>query len=135
VCTTASPPSGPIYAALRAAIRKPTPPLNVIVTSGDAGPKLSAHAILTAVCSVRKCERILVEGGPHLLGDFFSEGCLDELFLTQSPQVARRDSTGERAGLVQGKTLAPDRLLGIKRAEEIIYSFAIRSDRRESCPR
>ena len=158
------------YAALRAAIGKPTPPLNVIVTSGGdldlelpvfnsagvevlivttetgvrrisqlslsrdvrvcavdgAGPKLSAHAILKAVGNVRKCERILVEGGPHLMGDFFAEGCLEELFLTQSPQVAGRNSAGERPGLVQGKTLAPDhpvwgRLLGIKRAENHLF--------------
>jgi riboflavin biosynthesis pyrimidine reductase len=170
------PPLHDIYAALRSAIGKAGPPLNVIVTSGgnidldlpvfkslgvevlivttepgagrirrlsgrsphvrihsvdSAGPRLSAQAILEAVGAVRRCERILVEGGPQLIGDFFAEGCLDELFLTQSPQIAGRNGAGKRPGLVAGKIFAPDRplwgrLVGIKRARNhlfVRYSF------------
>jgi riboflavin biosynthesis pyrimidine reductase len=54
---------------------------------------------------------VLVEGGPHLMGDFFAEGLLDELFLTLAPQVAGRDGHSERPGFVSGKTFAPDKPL------------------------
>src|SRR6266516_7491977 len=73
----------------------------------SAGP-LSAQAILQAVNRVRKCEVILVEGGPQLMGDFFAGQALDELFLTLAPQIADRDGKVERPGLVMGKRFAPE---------------------------
>lgn len=69
---------------------------------------LSARAILEAVQHARPCELILTEGGPRLLSDFFAERCLDELFLTLAPQIAGRDETIARPGLVAGKLFAPD---------------------------
>jgi riboflavin biosynthesis pyrimidine reductase len=48
---------------------------------------------------------ILVEGGPLLMGDFFAERLLDELFLTLAPQIAGRDGSVERPGFVAGKRL------------------------------
>jgi len=62
---------------------------------------------------------LLVEGGPQLMGDFFAGKCLDELFLTLAPQVAGRDGSAERPGLVAGKRFAPETplwgtLLGVK---------------------
>ena len=152
------------YQALRAALGKPDPPLNVIVTasgaidlglpvfqSGEApvlivttahgaqriarqelppsvriadapgADRLSAGAILDAVRCVRAVDLLLVEGGPRLMGDFFAEQRLDELFLTLAPQVAGRDEGQDRPGLVAGQALAPDRprwgtLVGVKRA-------------------
>jgi riboflavin biosynthesis pyrimidine reductase len=53
----------------------------------------------------------LVEGGPHLIGEFFDAGKLDELFLTLSPRLAGRDSRSERAGLISGTVFLPDRLV------------------------
>jgi riboflavin biosynthesis pyrimidine reductase len=69
---------------------------------------LSAQAILEAVSALRQAEIILLEGGPQLMGDFFAEQSLDELFLTLAPQVAGRDESIERPGLVAGKQFAPE---------------------------
>lgn len=88
--------------------------------------RISAHAILDAVQQVRQSEIVLVEGGARLLGDFFAEYCLDELFLTLAPQIAGRDATVERPGLVMGKLFAPDHplwgsLASVKRGEDHLF--------------
>lgn len=79
---------------------------------------------------------LLVEGGPHLLGDFLAERCLDEQFLTLAPQIAGRDASSERPGLVAGKLFAPQQplwgtLTAVKRSQSHLflrYTFA-RADR------
>jgi riboflavin biosynthesis pyrimidine reductase len=94
------------------------------------GP-LSATAIVEATRDASGGDRFLLEGGPQLMGAFFDERLIDELFLTLSPQVAGREN-GERPGFVEGKTFAPDdprwgKLLSVKRAGEHLflrYSFA-----------
>jgi len=78
------------------------------------------------VSDVRPTQIILVEGGPRLMGDFFAEQCLDELFLTLAPQVAGRDDASERPGLVAGQSFAPERplwgtLVGVKRAGSHLF--------------
>jgi riboflavin biosynthesis pyrimidine reductase len=88
--------------------------------------RLSAQDVLESVSRSRECEVVLVEGGPQLIGDFFSERLLDELFLTLSPQVAGRDRESHRPGLVEGKVFAPDRplwgeLVGVKRAADHLF--------------
>jgi riboflavin biosynthesis pyrimidine reductase len=157
------------YQALRTALGKPEPPLNVVVTaSGEldldrpvfqpgkvptlivtttdgaqrlhrralppsvqiadlhSSGRLSARAILQAVSDIRPTQIILVEGGPRLMGDFFAEQCLDELFLTLAPQVAGRDDASQRPGLVAGHSFAPERplwgtLVGVKRAGSHLF--------------
>ena len=52
-------------------------------------------------------KRILVEGGPRLLGDFYAEHLVDEQFLTLAPQIAGRDAGDRRLSLVMGKVFAP----------------------------
>ena len=97
----------------------------------DAG-QLSARAILDAVGRVRSSDVLLLEGGPHLLGDFFAESCVDEQFLTLAPQVAGRDGSGERPGLVAGRAFAPEHplwgtLVSVKRGGNHLflrYAFA-----------
>jgi riboflavin biosynthesis pyrimidine reductase len=89
------------------------------------GP-LSAQGILQEVHHIRRCEVILVEGGPQLMGDFFAEQALDELFLTLAPQIAGRDSKVERPGLVMGKLFAPENplwgdLVGVKRGDNHLF--------------
>jgi riboflavin biosynthesis pyrimidine reductase len=69
---------------------------------------------------------VLVEGGPHLLGDFLAERRLDELFLTLSPQIAGRDSAVLRPSLVEGKRFAPaaplwSALTSVKRADNHLF--------------
>jgi riboflavin biosynthesis pyrimidine reductase len=89
------------------------------------GP-LSAQAILQEVNHIRKCEVILVEGGPQLMGDFFAERVLDELFLTLAPQIAGRAGEFDRPGLVMGKRFAPEHpiwgtLVSVKRGESHLF--------------
>jgi riboflavin biosynthesis pyrimidine reductase len=163
------PPLAAVYQQLRTSLGKPTPPLNVIVTShgevdlnlplfqsGEVpvlivtnkqgeerirahnlqpfvqlsaiqsdGP-LSAQAILQAVNHIRQCELILVEGGPQLMGDFFAEKVLDDLFLTLAPQIAGRHGEFDRPGLVMGKRFAPEdprwgTLVSVKRGESHLF--------------
>jgi riboflavin biosynthesis pyrimidine reductase len=89
---------------IRAQNLQPYVQLSVIQSNGS----LSARAILQEVNTIRQCEVILVEGGPQLMGDFFAGHALDELFLTLAPQIAGRDGSIERPGLVMGKRFAPD---------------------------
>jgi riboflavin biosynthesis pyrimidine reductase len=71
------------------------------------GSAISAHAILAELWSVRGQKRILIEGGPTLLGDFFAQRLVDEQFLTLAPQIAGRKLKDGRLGLVMGKAFAP----------------------------
>jgi riboflavin biosynthesis pyrimidine reductase len=96
-----------------------------VEVASDEGD-VSARGVLDAIQRVRPAERILVEGGPHLLGDFLAEKQLDELFLTLAPQVAGRDEKVERPGFVAGHTFAPGhqlwvRLVSVKRAQSHLF--------------
>lgn len=107
-------------------IYKRQPPQSVQVAAINDTSLLTAQVILDTVSAVGKNDVILVEGGPQLIGDFFAEQRLDELFLTLAPQIAGRDGSVERPGLVAGKTFAPDhplwgRLLGIKRGGSHLF--------------
>jgi len=75
-----------------------------VIASEDA---VSAAAILQATRRHQSCDLILTEGGPQLMGGFFAEHLLDELFLTLAPQVAGRAGSFERPGFVSGIELAP----------------------------
>lgn len=83
-------------------------PSSVHITSVQGEGFISAQDILKAVSEIHQSEMLLVEGGPQLMGDFFAQQCLDELFLTLAPQVAGRDSSSERPGFVAGKSFAPE---------------------------
>jgi riboflavin biosynthesis pyrimidine reductase len=74
---------------------------------------IPAGAVLDAACRAGHGKRILVEGGPRLVGDFYAAGLLDEQFLTLAPQIAGRDAGDGRLSLVMGKAFAPrDPLFG-----------------------
>ncbi|HLG61196.1 MAG TPA: dihydrofolate reductase family protein [Ktedonosporobacter sp.] len=88
--------------------------------------RLTVQDVVQTICRIRSCDVILVEGGPHLIGDFFAERYLDELFLTLAPQLAGRESSSDRPGLIAGKLFAPEHplwgtLVGIKRAESHLF--------------
>jgi riboflavin biosynthesis pyrimidine reductase len=108
--------------------------VKVATVAGDGA--VSAGAILDAIARVRRSGVILVEGGPRLMGDFFAERRLDELFLTLAPQVAGRGDSVDRLGLVSGKIFAPDSplwgtLVSIRRAGSHLflrYQFAYSED-------
>ena len=82
-------------------------PVEVRALPGKAAT-ISARAILAEVGRMHLGKRILVEGGPRLLGNFYAEGLLDEQFLTLAPQIAGRDTGDRKLSLVMGKTFAPD---------------------------
>jgi len=100
----------------------------VIVEEYGPGKEKSipAASILRAIAEVRRCDIVLLEGGPHLLADFLAEGLIDEQFLTLSPQVAGRDGSGKRKSLVEGRAFAPEqpmwgRLAVAKRGESHLF--------------
>src|SRR5512134_342394 len=102
------------------------------IEEAESAGGIGALAILSAVNRARPGTIFLVEGGPQLMGEFFAGRCLDELFLTLAPQVAGRDGTADRPGIVAGKRFAPERplwgtLAGAKRGGNHLflrYSFA-----------
>jgi riboflavin biosynthesis pyrimidine reductase len=69
--------------------------------------EIPARAILDEVTRTKPNSRILVEGGPRLLGCFYAEGLLDEQFLTLAPQLAGRTPDDGRFSLVMGRIFAP----------------------------
>jgi riboflavin biosynthesis pyrimidine reductase len=71
------------------------------------GAEIPAGAICSEVCGIRGVKRVLVEGGPRLLADFFKQGLVSEQFLTLAPQIAGRVAGDGRPGLVMGKVFAP----------------------------
>lgn len=100
--------------------------IRTIRTPGRSGRAIPAPAILDAVCRVRPARRILVEGGPRLLGDFYAARLIDEQFLTLAPQIAGRAADDRRLSLVMGRTFAPDdalwgRLTDLRRGGSHLY--------------
>lgn len=101
-------------------------PSGVEILAVQSAGSLSAGDILKAISQIGHSELILVEGGPQLIGNFFAERALDELFLTLAPQIAGRDGNVERPGLVAGKRFAPENplwgtLIGVKRGESHLF--------------
>ena len=92
-------------------LRQGVPDSVAVRVIGRSGRAISARAILDEVCRVCPARRILVEGGPRLLGDFFAEHLIDEQFLTLAPQIAGRDTGDGRLSLVMGKAFAPNHAL------------------------
>lgn len=82
--------------------------IRAIRTTGRSGRAIPARAILDEVCRVRPARRILVEGGPRLLGDFYAARLIDEQFLTLAPQIAGRAADDRRLSLVMGRSFVPD---------------------------
>jgi riboflavin biosynthesis pyrimidine reductase len=96
-----------------------------VVGVQDEG-SIGVRAILEVVEQHAPGRLLLVEGGPQLMGAFFGEACLDELFLTLAPQVAGRDDATQRPGLVAGRRFAPEngcwgKLVGVKRAGSHLF--------------
>ena len=69
--------------------------------------EIPAADILQEVARVISGKRILVEGGPRLLGSFYKERLIDEQFLSLAPQLSGREIGDARMSLVMGKTFAP----------------------------
>jgi riboflavin biosynthesis pyrimidine reductase len=69
--------------------------------------ELAANAIADEVCKTGGIDRVLVEGGPRLLADFYTQRLIASQFLTLAPQIAGRVEGDHRPGMVMGKVFAP----------------------------
>ncbi len=96
-----------------------------------AAVAIEPRAIIDEVMRAQSGNRILVEGGPRLLGSFYGEGLINEQFLTLAPQIAGRVADDGRLSLVMGRTFAPraplwGTLTDARRGERLLflrYSF------------
>ena len=87
-------------------LKNPVPDSVEIRTIRRRTRSIPASAILDEVCRVNNGRRILIEGGPRLLGDFYAEHLVDEQFLTLAPQIAGRETGDGRLSLVMGQKFA-----------------------------
>lgn len=61
--------------------------------------------------AARGLRRILLEGGPHLLGDVVDAGCLDEICLTIAPLLVAGDAMRVAVGAPSGIRIRPAHLV------------------------
>ena len=85
------------------------------------GPILSPAMMLREIRQLSAGNHILLEGGPHLLGQFHARRLVDEQFLTVSPQLFGRTECDKRLSMVMGQMFTPGkgrwgRLSGVRRA-------------------
>ena len=120
-------------------LRKLDLPSGVTVTEAPAPADhkqatIPAQFVLDAIAQIRACRLVLVEGGPHLLGDFLAEKLIDEQFLTLSPQLVGRDDSSHELHLIEGHTFAPAdplwcKLGVVKRCESHLFlRYMFRND-------
>jgi riboflavin biosynthesis pyrimidine reductase len=107
-------------------LRRQEWPASVQIATVPGAGRLGGRAILDVLEHFRSSDIILVEGGPQFMGSLFAEHCLDELFLTLAPQMAGRDGSVERPGVVAGQTFAPEHplwgtLAGVRRAGSHLF--------------
>lgn len=92
----------------------------------DEGPRVSPAKAIRILHDEFGVERLLHEGGPTLFGQFLADGLIDELFLTLSPQIAGRDETHRRLGLVEQSLYTPEgsprfTLVSLKAAQNHLF--------------
>ncbi|MBX5457640.1 MAG: dihydrofolate reductase family protein [Thermogemmatispora sp.] len=105
--------------------QQPLPPNVHLLVASEHGP-LQARAIVETLSRWQRCQRLLVEGGPQLMGRFMAERLIDELFLTLAPQLAGRDASESRPGFISGQLFLPSdprwgELLSLKRAGSYLF--------------
>lgn len=71
------------------------------------GMEIAPAVILDEVARSIGGRRILVEGGPRLLGTFYQDRLVDEQFLSLAPQLSGRQAGDARMSLVMGRLFAP----------------------------
>jgi riboflavin biosynthesis pyrimidine reductase len=88
-------------------------------------PPFTPDRLLAAV-RAEGHDRVLIEGGPHLLAGLMAAAAVEELFLTLSPIVAGRPPGGARLGLAEGADLLPTpgarwRLVSLKARGSLLF--------------
>jgi riboflavin biosynthesis pyrimidine reductase len=102
------------------------PNIQVVALPLRSDGTFSVATVLAAVERFQHAELVLCNAGPRFMAHMIAERCLDELFLTVAPQVAGRDGSSDRPGVVDGKTFAPTRprgaeLVSIKQARNHLF--------------
>ena len=101
-------------------------PATVHVLPGDA--RLTPADMMSVLHAEYGIHLLLHEGGPSLLASFLEQACLDEVFLTVSPQVVGRGPAGERPSFSGPLGLPPEQavwgtLLSVKKADKSGHLF------------
>jgi riboflavin biosynthesis pyrimidine reductase len=113
-------------------LRKQNPPASIVIRAvRRRSAEIAPGDILEEVTRRGSAQRILVEGGPRLLGSFYEARLVHEQFLTLAPQIAGREPGDGRPSLVMGKTFAPNQplwgtLVDARRGSQLLflrYSF------------
>ncbi|HEX3914416.1 MAG TPA: dihydrofolate reductase family protein [Steroidobacteraceae bacterium] len=71
------------------------------------GGQIAPAVILDEIARSSSGRRILVEGGPRLLGTFYAQRLVDQQFLSLAPQLSGRQFGDARMSLVMGRLFAP----------------------------
>ncbi len=77
--------------------------------------RIDLKELVTKLASDLNAKRILVEGGPNLLGSFFTENLIDEVFLTVTPKIFG-NQPGKTLTLVEGVLFPADKVRHLKLA-------------------
>jgi riboflavin biosynthesis pyrimidine reductase len=88
-------------------VKQKTPPGLEIHAVPRCRAMIPPSSILDAVGRLNAGKRILIEGGPRLLGEFYARRLVDEQFLTLAPQIAGREYGDARLSLVMGQAFPP----------------------------
>jgi riboflavin biosynthesis pyrimidine reductase len=89
--------------------KRKTPPWLKIHAIPRCRGMIPPSSILDAVSRLNTGKRILIEGGPRLLGEFYARRLVNEQFLTLAPQIAGREYGDGRPSLVMGQAFPPGR--------------------------
>jgi riboflavin biosynthesis pyrimidine reductase len=114
-------------------VRRKMPPGVKILPIPRCRRMIPPGVILRAVGRLNAGKRILIEGGPQLLGEFYAHGLVDEQFLTLAPQIAGREYGDGRLSLVMGQAFPPGNarwgvLTDVRRgASHLFLRYAFRS--------
>lgn len=101
-----------------------SPELEKIVEVVRLGPEKADIKRLSEFLFSKGFKDILVEGGPHVMGGFYEEDLIDELFLTISPKVLGSDESA--ITMVEGLLLPPDKIrqfkiMSVKQVEDELF--------------
>lgn len=88
-------------------LKRERPPSLKIRAIPHCRTMIPPSSILDAVVGTNAGKRVLIEGGPRLVGEFYARGLMDEQFLTLAPQVAGREYGDGRLSLVMGQAFPP----------------------------
>ncbi len=106
--------------------RQKSPALVEVRAVGGKAGMIAAGDILEQISRLVSPDRVLVEGGPRLLGSFYAQKLIDEQFLTLSPQLAGREVDDGRFSLIMGALFAPEQprwgtLVDVRRSRSHLF--------------